>query len=512
MIPADYDRLDATALAARVRAGETTPAELVAAAFARIDARDPGLRAVVRRRDASAHGEAEVLGRALRAGDPAWRDAPFPGVPLLVKDLLSTLPGEPTGSGNRVLRTLPRPLESTFVARLRQAGFVVVGRTATPEFGLVPWTEPECGEPVRNPWSPAHSPGGSSGGSAAAVAARIVPVATGGDGGGSIRIPASACGLFGFKPSRGLVPSGPELGDLWAGFATEHALTRSVRDSAAMLDAVAGADAGPPYAAPALAQRCTDAAARGDPGRLRIAVCARPLFGAPNARIHADCADGLRASARLLASLGHELVDDAAPAIDGEACAHAFVTVLAGQAAGAIAEMAAAIGRRVGPDDVEPATWSLALVGRSLSADAYVQARARLDAATRAVGAFFERHDVLLTPTLARPPIAIGELALSGAERRAARIVGRLRAGLLLRRIGLIEQVAARSFGYIPFTPLFNAAGTPAMSVPLHVGAKGLPIGMQFAAAFGDDARLFALAAQLERAAPWADRLPPGLG
>jgi amidase len=505
------DRLDATALAALVRSGEASPRELVDAALARIDARDPAIGAVVRRRDASARAEADALGARLRAGDPAVRDAPFAGVPLLVKDLLATLAGEPTGQGNRVLRDLPVPTDSTFVARLRRAGLVPVGRTATPELGLVPWTEPECGVPVRNPWAPDRSPGGSSGGSAAAVAARMVAVATGGDGGGSIRIPASCCGLFGFKPSRGLVPTGPVFGEVWAGFVVEHVLTRSVRDSAALLDAVAGDEPGSPYAAPRLREPCADAAARADPGRMRIAFTLRPLFGAPGTPVAADCVDAVRATAGRLAALGHEL-EEAAPPIDGEACASAFVTVLAGQTAAELAWMSAFAGRPIGPADVEPATWTLALVGRALSADAYVRATGTLAEATRATGAFLERHDALLTPTLARPPIRIGELALSPAERFGAIAAGRLRAGGLLRRIGLLEQVAARTFGYMPFTPLFNVTGSPAMSLPLHATADGLPVGVQVAGALGDDARLFALAAQLERAAPWAERVPPAPG
>jgi amidase len=504
------DGLDATALAALVRSGEASPRELVDAALARIDARDPAIGAVVRRRDARARDEADALGARLRAGDPALRDVPFPGVPLLVKDLLCTIAGEPTGQGNRVLRDLPVPADSTFVARLRRAGLVPVGRTATPELGLVPWTEPECGAPVRNPWAPDRSPGGSSGGSAAAVAARMVAVATGGDGGGSIRIPASCCGLFGFKPSRGLVPTGPLLGEVWAGFVVEHVLTRSVRDSAALLDAVAGGEPGAPYAAPRPGEPCAAAAARAEPGRMRIAFTVRPLFGTPGTAVAPECVEAVQATARRLAALGHD-VEEAAPAIDGEACATAFVTVLAGQTAAEIAWMSAFVGRRIGPADVEPATWTLALVGRALSADDYVRATATLAQASRANGAFFARHDALLTPTLARPPVRIGELALRPAERFGAIVAGRLRAGGLLRRIGLLEQVAARTFGYIPFTPLANVTGSPAMSLPLHATADGLPVGVQIAGAPGDDARLFALAAQLERAAPWAARVPPAL-
>ena len=244
----DYVRHDGLGLAALVRRGEVSAAELLDAALARIDAVNPQLNAVIRRRDAKARAEVAAIDLS----------APFAGVPFLVKDLIATLAGEPTANGNRLLRDLPMPRDSELVRRFRAAGVLIAGRTNTPEFGLTPYTEPLTFGATHNPWSPAHSPGGSSGGSAAAVAAGMVPLASGGDGGGSIRIPASCCGLFGLKPSRGMTPTGPNFGELWRGFAIEHVLTRSVRDSAAMLDATAGADAGAPYAAPHLARPLRD--------------------------------------------------------------------------------------------------------------------------------------------------------------------------------------------------------------------------------------------------------------
>jgi amidase len=338
----------------------------------------------------------------------------------------------------------------------------------------------------------------------------MVPVATGGDGGGSIRIPASCCGLFGFKPSRGLVPTGPELGELWRGFSTEHALTRSVRDSAAMLDAVAGDEPGAPYAAPAGAGSFLAAARAARPGELRVAFTTRALVGPADTRIDPVCVDAAHDAVRLLRSIGHS-VDEAAPQLDGESLANAFVTILAGEAAAETHRMAALIGRRVGPADVEPATWTLVLVGRALSAETYARAAHEVQRAGRVLGEFFGRYDVLLTPTLARPPLRVGELALAPAERLGAQVLGRLRAGRLLRALGVVEQVAARSFAYIPFTPLFNATGLPAMSLPLANADHGLPVGVQVGGRFGDDARLFALAAQLESVRSWSQRMPPGL-
>ncbi len=497
MIPfAEYTQHDGLGLAALVQRGELGAAELLEAAIARIEAHNPVLNAVIRTRFESARGEATQVDRA----------APFAGVPFLLKDLLSTLAGEPTGYGNRLLATRPMPRDSELVRRFRAAGVVIAGRTNTPEFGLTPYTEPlSCG-PTRNPWSHAHSPGGSSGGSAAAVAAGMVPLASGGDGGGSIRIPASCCGLFGLKPSRGMTPSGPEFGEIWRGFAIEHVISRSVRDSAAMLDATAGADAGAPYAAPARARPFLSEVGA-DPGRLRVAFTSAPLFG--RGAVHADCVAGLEAAARLLASLGHH-VEDATPPIEPDDDALAFVTVLAGETRAEIEHLARITGRKPRAADFEPATYSLGLLGRSISAAAYAGAANRLQLAARRMAPFFERYDVLLTPTLASPPALIGALQPSAGEQRLMRVVNALDAGWLLDALGVIKPLTAKTFGYIPYTALFNATGQPAMSVPLHWNDAGLPIGMQFVARLGDDARLLRLAAQLEQAQPWFDRRAPG--
>ncbi|HSQ70897.1 MAG TPA: amidase [Rubrivivax sp.] len=497
MIPfAEYTRHDGLGLAALVRRGEVGATELLEAAIDRIEALNPALNAVIRKRYEAARAE------TLRVD----RDAPFAGVPFLVKDLLATIAGEPTSYGNRLLAQLPMPHDSEMVRRIRAAGLVIAGRTNAPEFGLMPTTEPLLYGPTRNPWSPAHSPGGSSGGSAAAVAAGMVPMASGGDGGGSIRVPASCCGLFGFKPSRGTTPTGPDFGELWNGLVIEHAITRSVRDSAALLDATAGADPGAPYAAPARARPFLDEVGA-DPGRLRVAFTARPLFG--HGAVHADVVAGLRDSARLLESLGHA-VEEATPPIEPEGDALAFVTVLAGQTRAEIEQLARIVGRRPRTADFEPATYSLGLLGRSLSAAAYAAAAQRLQMAARRMAPFFDRYDVLLTPTLGAPPAAIGSLQPRRAEQRLMRVVNALNASWLLDALGVIGPLAAKTFDYMPYTPLFNATGQPAMSVPLHWNDAGLPIGMQFVARFGADALLLRLAAQLVQAGPWFDRRPPG--
>jgi len=491
----EFDGFDGLGLAALVRSGDASPAQLVEAAIAAIERRDPALNAVVLR----------LFEPARAAAAAPLPDGPFRGVPMLLKDLVATMAGVPTGSGNRRLRTLPWPHDSELVRRLRAAGGVILGKTNTPEFGLTPYTEPETFGPTANPWNAARSPGGSSGGSAAAVAARMVPIATGGDGGGSIRIPASCCGLFGLKPSRGRVPTGPDVGELWRGFVAEHVLTRSVRDSAAMLDVLAGEDIGAPYAAPG-GSGFARAAAEAPP-RLRIAVTDRPLFGAPGAPVHADCRAALARTVALLGELGHETLE-AAPPIDGECAALDFVTILAAETRATIERASAVTGRRPSHRDFEPATYALGLLGRALSASDYAGASMRLQAAARGVGAFFARHDMLLTPTLAQPPAAIGALQPTPGQRTLMRVLNPLGAGWVMRAGGMARELASQTFAYMPFTALFNVTGQPAMSVPLHWNADGLPIGVQFVGRFGDEAGLLRLAAQLERARPWADRRP----
>lgn len=497
MIPfADYTRHDGLALAALVRSGAVSAAELLETALSRIEAHNPALNAVIRRRDERVRAEVERIDRA----------APFAGVPFLLKDLIATLAGEPTANGTRLLANVPMPRDSELVRRFRAAGVLIAGRTNTPEFGLTPYTEPVAYGPTRNPWSLAHSPGGSSGGSAAAVAAGLVPLASGGDGGGSIRIPASCCGLFGMKPSRGMTPTGPEFGELWNGFAIEHVLSRSVRDSAAMLDATAGVDPGAPYAAPLPSRPFLDEVSAA-PGRLRIAFTREPLFG--HGTVHADCIAALEDTARLLESLGHHVEEDTPP-LDRDACALAFATVIAGQTRAEIEHLAQLTQRKPRAADFEAATYIIGLMGHSTTAAAYVGAVRTLQLTARTMAPFFERHDVLLTPTLAAPPALIGALQPSAAEQRLMRLINALNAGWLLNALGIIKQEAAKMFDYIPFTPIFNVTGQPAMSVPLHWNAAGLPIGMQFVARLGDDATLFRLAGQLERARPWFERRAPG--
>ncbi|MCA0377456.1 MAG: amidase [Gemmatimonadetes bacterium] len=496
----EYDHLDGVALADLVRRGDVSTTEVADAALARIEARNAPLNAVVRVLPELARTMARDAAANTAGGDQAFR-----GVPMLIKDLQATIAGVPTSHGTRVLQQVVPHHDSTLIARYRRAGLVFTGKSNTPEFGLTPFTESQALGIARNPWDVGRTPGGSSGGSGAAVAARMVPLGHGGDGGGSIRIPASCNGLFGLKPTRGRMPTGPDLGDIWRGFAQEHVLTRSVRDSARMLDVGAGMDAGTPVGCappsrPFLEEVTTE------PGRLRIAVTTHPFFGRS---VHSDCIAALEDAAALLRTLGHD-VEVAAPTIDA-ALSRDFLTVVAAEARADIEWMGEQLRRAPRADDVEVATWALGLVGSAFSAAEYASSVRRLQLAGRTMGAFHERYDLLVTPTLATPPIPIGALQPSGAELAALRLLGRAGLGRVLRAIGLLDETAAKVFGFMPFTPLFNVTGQPAMSVPLYWNAAGLPIGTQVVAAFGNEALLFRVAGQLERARPWIDRAPPGV-
>ncbi len=485
---------DGLGLAELVRAGELHPTELVEAAIAAIEAVNPRLGCVV----------APMYDEARRVAREPLPDGPLSGVPFLLKDLLGAYAGAPLRSGSRFYRDFVPGADSEIVRRYRAAGLIAVGKTATPEFGLTPFTEPLLHGPARHPWDLSRTPGGSSGGSAAAVAARVVPFASGGDGGGSIRIPAACCGVFGLKPTRGRTPSGPERGDLWQGCAVQHALTRSVRDSAALLDLSAGPDPGapnypPPQARPFLAEVTTE------PGRLRIAYTTRALLGGA---VDPECVAAVEDAVALLRDLGHELVE-AAPAVDGPAFSRAFFTMICGETAAEVAHGQRSLGRKATARDFEVSTWTLALLGRNTSAADFVAAQRTLSDISRRVAPFFADHELLLTPTLSRPPVAIGELQPRRAEALVMRALGRVGAGAVIQRLLDATSQVDRVYEFIPFTPVFNVTGQPAMSVPLRWSAAGLPVGVQLVGRFAAEATLLRLAGQLERARPWADRVPP---
>ncbi len=491
----DYTRYDGLGLADLVRTRQVTPGELVEAALARADQVNPAINAIIERMD----------DRARRAAERPT-EGPFGGVPFLIKDLVQQVKGVPMRSGSRFLRDFVPDHDTELYARFCRAGLITIGKTNTPEFGLTPYTEPELFGPTRNPWNLACTPGGSSGGSAAAVAARIVPLAGGGDGGGSIRIPASCCGLFGLKPSRGRVPSGPDLGELWFGAVVDHVLTRSVRDSAGVLDAVAGPDVGAASEIAPPPMSFLDSAGR-DPRRLRIAFTSSPWLGGT---VHPDCRAGLEDAVTLMRNLGHE-VEEATPVIDGPAFAKAFLTMICCECATDIAAAAKAIGRRPVRALFEPATWAIGMLGRATTGLELSMALREFAVVRRRIASFLERYDVLVTPTMALPPFPIGALQPKPGERVMLGWLGRIGSGRLLKTVGLLEQMAPEVFAAIPYTPVFNATGHPAMSVPLFWNGDGLPIGTHVVGRQGDETTLFQLAGQLERARPWGDRRPGGI-
>ncbi len=480
----DLAFLDAVAQADLVRRKELSPVELVDAAITRVEKLNGELNAVIHPRFDAARAEA---GRELP-------DGPFRGVPVVIKDLDGTSRGDPLHYGNQALKAAGRVADhdTWLVARLRKAGFVVVAKTNTPEFGLMPTTEPTAYGPTRNPWNTGYGTGGSSGGSAAAVSSGMVPVGHAGDGGGSIRIPASACGLFGLKPTRGRVSLGPDVGEAWAGLVVRHAVTRSVRDSASVLDALAGPMPGDPYFAPPPA-RPFRAEVGADPGRLRIGL--RVTAPAAMAATDPECESAARDAAALLESLGHEVVEASPRALDDGSLMENFTIVLTTGVVHDVQEVAGAIGRDVTPDDVEPLTWTYYEAGLQNTAIQYLDALTAAHAWSREVAAWWaptddggEGFDLLLTPTMAEPPPRLGDV------------------------VGTAEDPwhgMARATAYACYTAPFNVTGQPAMSVPLTWEAsRNLPIGVQLVGEYAREDLLLRVASQLEAARPWAGRLP----
>lgn len=481
---------DATALAERVRRKDVQPLELVEAAIARIEKVDPKLNAVVHR----------MYDKARTAAKGTLPDGPFRGVPFVVKDLDGWLAGEPYTQSCRMSKDFVPKEDAEIIARMKQTGVVIVAKTNTPELGIIGVTENDLHGPTRNPWNTDHTPGGSSGGTAAIVAARAVPMGHGGDGGGSIRIPSSACGLFGLKPSRGRNPLGPATSEGWGGYVQPGVLTRSVRDCAAMLDATQGPEVGAIYAAPPRLRPYSEEITRA-PRKLRIAFSTGSTLGR---EVHADVQAAVKDAAKLCAELGHELIE-AAPLIDRDALVAAYFAQIAVGAASSVDETAKLVGRAPTPAEFEPTTWLLATIGRKLPAMELQHSRDACHAASRTMGRFFQDYDLFLDGTLAFPPIKVGELALKSYERAALAALRVVSPKAVLDKI--LGTLGANALAKTPNTQLANQTGIPAMSVPLF-WAGGLPIGVQFAAPLGDEATLFQLAAQLERARPWAKQVP----
>ena len=469
----EYETYDATGLAALIAGGQVSAAEVLDAAIERAERLQPSINGITI--PLYEHARA-----AARTGLPA---GPLSGVPFLLKDLGAQLSGTRTSGSGKLWRDFVADHDSTLVARYRAAGLNIFGKLASPEMGLAPSTEPAMYGPCCNPWNLAYSAGGSSGGSAAAVAARILPMAHATDGGGSIRIPASACGLFGLKTTRARNPSRPDVGEGWGGQAVAHCVSISVRDSAALLDVSAGPDIGDPYWAPPPAGRFVDEVERA-PGRLRIALCVTPWNDEP---VDAECRQSAEDAARLCESLGHH-VAVGRPEFDTAAFRAATRTLVAANVLATLETRAKAVGKTLEASDVEPLTWSIVELGRGCTAADYARSITTIHAVGRVVARFFAGYDILLTPTMCSPPWPIGVLSLSAGDTTA------------------YFTALNRSIG---FTSLFTASGNPAASLPVHWSAQGLPVGVQIVAPFGDEATIFRLAAQIETARPWKDRRPP---
>jgi amidase len=466
--------LDAIAQAELVKKGEVKPIELIEAAIKRIEKVNPALNAVV----------TEMYDLARDAASKEIPQGQFSGVPCLLKDLFPAYAGVKLSSGSAFLKDYIPTYDSELVTRYKKAGLIVVGKTNTPEFGLLPTTEPTLFGACRNPWDTSRTPGGSSGGSAAAVASGMVPIAHANDGGGSIRIPASCCGLFGLKPTRGRNPMGPDVGDTPGGLVAEHAVTRSVRDSAALLDATSGPDIGDPYYATPPSESFLSQVGR-DPGKLRIAFSAKTLSGV---EIDPDCVKAMEDAAKLCSELGHH-VEEASPVglIDGEILNQAFFAVWSGICASVLKGWSRRVGKALNKNEFEPLTWALYEMGSTISAPDFISSVFYFQQVSRQIGRFMTKYDVYLTPTLGEVPLELGSFASTEDNP----LMGMFRAAQ-----------------FVPYTPLNNITGQPAMSMPLYWNEKNLPIGSHFVGRYGDEATLFRLASQLESARPWASRRP----
>lgn len=488
----EYQQHDGMGLAGLVRKKEVTPAELLDAALARSGQVNSALNAVI-----------IPMHDIARARVKEKLEGPFAGVPFLLKDLFQEYAGVQTAYGCKGLKAanFKPEVHAEITARWLKAGTVIFGRTNTPEFGAKGITEPDAWGAARNPWNLDHTPGGSSGGSASAVAAGVTPMAGANDGGGSIRIPAAYCGLFGLKPGRGRTPWGPQMSEAMHGAAMNHVLTRSVRDSAAMLDASHGPDisalchlAPPPRSYLIEASRA--------PRKLKIAFCTRSPIGTD---VHPEAVTAVHDAAKLLASLGHQVEEDA-PQIDGMQLAQDFIVMWFAQCAATVHEIKLRTG--CGNEGFELDTLAMAAFGNAARASEYVQGHWRWSLYTRQLGEFHQKYDLLLLPTLAHPAPRIGQLATPPWQHLAMKILMGLGLSRLILKSGMIEQMVRENLKWVPFTQLANLTGVPAMSVPLHWTPEGLPMGVQFVAAHGGEGLLFQLAGQLEQARPWFDRRP----
>ncbi len=488
----EYVTWDAIKIAQLIKNKEISPEEILEEAISRAEKINPNINAII----------CPLYDHAKK--DIKNLDITFPlaGVPFLLKDLLSHLKGTPLTSGSRILKDFVSPFDSEVVKRYKSAGLVIMGKTNTPELGLMGTTEPDLFGPTQNPWNPKHIAGGSSGGSAAAVAARIVPIAGGGDGGGSLRIPASCCGVFGFKPSRGRVPTGPEFGEIWEGAVVEHVLTISVRDSALVLDLISGPDRGAMYWLSPDKESFLSQSQK-DPPPLKIGICIKsPLDG----RVDEECQKAVRNTANLLEEMGHKVEEVSLP-YNGHLMAECYFTLYFGQVKALLLHAQHQLNKKIDKNLLEIETWMFNILGEKISAGEYAFYLMRWNELCREMAKFYERFDILLTPTIATEPPLLGTLRTSGMEKNILSLIRKLNLTFLLNPTQ-VKNISIKRLEVMPFTQIANITGQPAMSLPLHWTKKGLPCGVQFMGEIGKDGLLLSLAGQIERAKSWHNRIP----
>ncbi len=487
----EYEKYDGIGLSELIKKKEVTPNEVLESAIAKIEKLNPRLNAVITKMYDEAK---EVVDRGVKTGV-------FAGVPMLLKDISQLYKGVRYTMGSKLLRDFVPDIDSEFVKRIKNSGALIIGKTNVPEFGLMGTTEPEYFGPTKNPWDLKRTPGGSSGGSAAAVASRMVPVATGNDGGGSIRIPASCCGVFGLKPSRGRTPNGPLNGEIWMGLVVEHALTVSVRDSAAMLDVTAGADTGAPYEIKPPTRsylKTMDI----PPKKLKIAFSVEnPL----SSDVHPLCRNAVLKTVDLLDELGYD-IEEKTLDIDFKELAQSYIVSMFGEVAFLLKDLEKILDKKIKSSDIEMSSWILAKIGEIVPIWKASWAKHTWDMAARKMGEFHKEYDLYLTPTMAQPPAFIGEVVPTSTEKLLMGFIDKLRLGKVISLDDVIEKLAYKQLSRMPYTQLANQTGQPAMSVPLFTTKDGLPIGVHFTAAYGKESLLFKLARQLEMAKPWKDR------
>jgi amidase len=488
----EYEKYDGLDLAKLIKSGEVSPKEVVSAAIEKIEKLNPSLNAVIHKMYDESYQSVNNLDLSL----------PFAGVPILLKNAQQDVKGHPLTIGAKILSTVISKEDAEYVSRVRKSGAVILGQTNVPEFALMGITEPLHYGPSRNPWNPNHSPGGSSGGSAAAVASGMVPIAGGNDGGGSIRIPAAFTGLFGIKPTRGRTPVGPSKGRSWQGASVDHILSKSVRDSAAMLDETHGHERTAAFSIPDFEGSYLNLVEKPMNREVKIAYSCKSPIGT---KVDPECEQAVVQTLNILEEMGFT-IEEKEPLIDGKVLANSFLTMYFGEVAAMISNIESIIGRKVKMSDVEPSTWLLSQLGNRVSSGEFVKALQYWDHSAIVMEQFHEEYTFYITPTTAFPPSKIGELDPSPSEKFLMKTVGFLNAGGLLKKTGFVDELASKSLERTPFTQLANLSGQPAMSLPMHLTKEGLPCGVQVMAARGREDLLFRLAGELEQSSRWIRR------